>query len=190
MNEDERYRAEKMESGARFQDHVVERLCRRRGLLIAQFTSRDYQYTKGESLTGVEIKFDDKYAQTGNLWIEVGEKAMPRAGDYAPAGILRGDNTWLYVIGNYQTLFAFAKRNLVLLHESNRFQTRENDRRTSIGFLLPDASARRWAAFIDESDDRPAAIKTAPVTPLPETTSTTIPGHEPGEMVHADEIRW
>lgn len=178
MTDDERYRHEKMESGARFQDHVVERLLRRRDIVIMLFSSRENQYRKGESLNGVEIKHDEKYRSTGNLWIEVGEKAMPRAGDFMPSGILRPDNTWLYVIGDYQTLFLFAKRTLVQIWESGKFRVIENDRKTSQGFLLPDATARKWAALIEESDLKPVAPAVA------------VPSADPVGPLTAGDIRW
>lgn len=176
MTEDERYRSEKIASGTRFQDHVVDQLFRRRGLVIMQFASKEYQIRIGESLNGIEIKNDEKYAVTGNLWIEVGEKALPRNGEFAPSGILRDDNAWLYVIGDYKILFAFAKRNLVLLYESKRYRVVENDRKTSIGFLLPAADARRWAAFVEilVPNDKP---------PEPAPSDS-------GSPVTADEINW
>lgn len=184
MTDDERYRNDKMDSGQRFQDHVVDLLFRRRGLVISQFVSREYQIRLGESLQGVEIKHDEKYSLTGNLWIEVGEKALPRAGEYAPSGVLRDDNTWLYVIGDYQTVFAFAKQNLILLYESKRYSLRENDRKTSVGFLFPRVDAERWAAFIERAE--PSTTSTA-VTASPAPVS---PSSKSGEMLKASEIRW
>ena len=149
-----------MASGTVYQDFIVDLMFKRRALVIMQFASREYQFERGESLSGVEIKNDEKFHQTGNLWIEVGEKAAPRDGDYAPAGILREDNSWLYIIGDYQTVFVFGKRNLVLLYESKRYQIRENDRKTSQGFLLPRVDANRWALFVEHPN---AAITAAEI---------------------------
>lgn len=142
------YRANKIESAVLFQDFTVDVLLQTLGLAVVQYASRLYQLQVGESRTGVEIKHDEKYATTGNLWIEMAEKAVPRPGPYAPSGINRGDNTWLYVIGNYDIIFGFPKRFLQALAESGRYAKRENRTKTSEGFLLPDVDARRYAVFI------------------------------------------
>jgi hypothetical protein len=146
QNEYEKYRQAKTEDGLRYQDFVVDLLCREMGFAVIQYVSRPYQYAVGESRTGVEIKLDEKYVTTRNLWIEVGEKARPRPGDYSPSGIDRPDNTWLYVIGDYSTVYAFPTRLLRAVRP--RYQVIPNNRRTSIGFLLPEAHARKYAAFI------------------------------------------
>jgi len=147
MSYDE-YRATKIESGLLYQDFVVDVLFQTIGLVIVQYTSRAYQIAVGESRTGVEIKHDEKYATTGNLWIEVAEKARPRPGDYADAGINRGDNSWLYVIGDYDRVFIFGKRILVALSQSGRYKLRENRTKTSIGYLLPGCDAEKYALYI------------------------------------------
>lgn len=144
----EQYRANKIETGLIYQDFVVDVLFQTIGLVVVQYTSKTYQFAVGESRTGVEIKHDEKFATTGNLWIEVAEKARPRAGDYVPSGIKRADNTWLYVIGNYDTIFAFPKQHLLALEASGRYPIIENNTRTSQGFLLRDAEARASAAFV------------------------------------------
>lgn len=142
------YRATKIESGLLYQDFVVDVLHQTVGISVNQYASRFYQTQIGESRTGIEIKHDEKYSCTGNLWIELAEKAVPRPGVYASSGIKRDDNSWLYVIGNYDIIFAFPKVYLLALSESGRYQQRENRTKTSVGFLLPDAHARKYAAFI------------------------------------------
>ena len=142
------YRANKIESGLLYQDFICDLLLQTIGLPVIQYASRVYQAQIGESRTGVEIKHDEKYAQTGNLWIEVAEKARPRPGDYAQSGIQRNDNTWLYVIGNYDVVFLFAKRILCALAQSGKYPLRENGTKTSQGYLLPDAHAQRFAACV------------------------------------------
>lgn len=144
----EAYRQNKIESGQVYQDFICDLLLQTIGLPVVQYASRLYQTQIGESRTGVEIKHDEKYAKTGNLWIEVAEKARPRAGDYAESGIRRGDNSWLYVIGNYDIVFIFAKTILCALADSGRYPIRENGTATSRGFLLPDPHAKRYAACV------------------------------------------
>lgn len=140
------YRANKIESGLLYQDFVVDSLLQTLGLAVTQYSSKFYQIQVGESRQGVEIKHDELYASTGNLWIEMAEKAQPRAGDYAPAGIHRHDNAWLYVIGNYNVIFGFAI--VVLRAVARRYPVRINKTETSRGFLLPDGDARKYASFI------------------------------------------
>ena len=81
MNPYDAYRANKIESGLLFQDFVVDVLLQTLGFAVVTNSSRAYQHTVGESRTGVEIKHDERFADTGNLWIEVAEKARPRPGD-------------------------------------------------------------------------------------------------------------
>lgn len=147
MSYDE-YRKAKIESGLLYQDFVIDALSSLLGLHVQQYASRTYQLTVGETRQGVEIKHDEKYASTGNLWIEMAEKARPRAGDYVPSGIHRNDNAWLYVIGDYNTIFVFARTMLIELANSGRYRRIENRTRTSEGFLLPSAHAQRWAAMV------------------------------------------
>lgn len=147
-NQYEQYRNNKIESGQLYQDFVVDCCWNLLGLAVVQYTSKVYQHNVGDSKTGVEIKHDEKYASTGNLWIEVGEKARPRGGSYAPSGINRTDNTWLYVIGNYNVIFIFSKRLLAALASSGRYELRENGTKTSEGYLLPGSDAEKYAAQI------------------------------------------
>lgn len=142
------YRKTKLESGKLYQDFVVDAAWNLLGLAIVQYASEIYQRTVGESRTGAEIKHDEQFAKTGNLWIELAEKAYPRDGPYVPSGIYRTDNTWLYVIGDYDTIFIFAKTLLRALHQSGRWQVIENKTHTSEGFLLRAADAEKYAAMI------------------------------------------
>jgi len=144
----EQYRTANIESGRIYQDFVVDACWNLLGLAIVQYSSALYQHNVGESKTGAEIKHDEMFARTGNLWIEVEEKARPRPGPYASSGIYRGDNTWLYIIGNYDHVFIFQKTLLKLLHQSGRWRVIENNTKTSCGFLLPEKDATTLAAAV------------------------------------------
>ena len=144
----ERYRTNKIESGKLFQDFVVDSCWNLLGLAIVQYSSQVYQQTIGESKTGAEIKHDEQFAKTGNLWIEIAEKARPRPGAHVASGIYRSDNTWLYIIGNYDTIFIFQKTLLQILHRSGKWRILENNTQTSRGFLLTEKDAQRFAAAI------------------------------------------
>jgi hypothetical protein len=142
----QQYYKAKFEGALLYQDFVVDISLQVLGFAIMQYSSRAYQNTVGESRTGVEIKHDEKFARTGNLWIETAEKAMPRAGDYVPAGIYRTDNSWIYVIGDYNTIFYFAKNVLRIL--AGKYRIMPNKTATSLGFLLPERDAEKYAATV------------------------------------------
>jgi len=144
----EKYRAVKIENGKVYQDFVVDACWNLLGLAIVQYSSVLYQQTVGESKTGAEIKHDEQFARTGNLWIEVEEKARPRPGPYVPSGIYRSDNTWLYIIGNYDHVFIFQKTLLQALYQSGKWRIIENNTKTSRGFLLSEQEANKWSAAI------------------------------------------
>lgn len=142
------YRETQIRSGALYQDFVMEMCAIHANFILQIYGSREFQWNIGESRQGVEIKFDDRFASTGNLWIEISEKAQPRAGAYAPSGIYRGDNTWLYIIGNYDTIFVFPKNILQMLYASGRYRILENNTKTSQGYLLSSADAEKYSCLI------------------------------------------
>lgn len=133
-----------------YQDFVVDVLMNVLGLAVVQYASREYQYTVGETRQGIEIKHDWNYAKTGNLYIETGEKAKPRPGPFVPSGIRRNDNSWLYVIGDYDTVFGYSISILRLLQESGKYPEFIIDKGTSMGFLLKGSrnEPEKYASFI------------------------------------------
>jgi len=58
---------------------------------------------------------------------------------YCPAGIFRGDNSWLWVIGDINSVYLVKKDVLVDGYYAERWPIIENSYATSIGFLLPEA---------------------------------------------------
>lgn len=141
-NHYEEYRATKLRTGAEFQDFIMERL-HLIGTVLQPLCSRTGQL-KGENLFGLEIKHDEKMHLTGNVCIEVAEKARPRDGDYAPSGIFRSDNTWLYGIGDHSVFFIFPKSTLRNLYAKRTVHgLREYNIPTSKGFLIPFSLADR-----------------------------------------------
>ena len=113
-------REECYEKGEQYQAFIQEEL-RHHGIIIYNYTTKEEQYNIGENKFGLEIKFDDKvftYDKKGRLYIETHEKAYIRDGEYAPSGILRRDNTWLYGVGNYNFFYIFSKPYLRRLYRS------------------------------------------------------------------------
>lgn len=146
------YRKTQIEDGLRFQDFVVD-IAWQAGLVIAQYASRTYQLKVGESRNGIEIKYDKKRKDTGNLCIETAEKAEPRPGPYFPSGIMREDH-WIYTIGDYDIIYFFPTKFLRALNELKnghgqyKYRRYENRTKTSVGFLLPETDGERYAALI------------------------------------------
>jgi len=142
-----KYYKEKFEQGKEYQDFVIDILIQELGLPLAIYNSKKYQWKHGENKQGVEIKFDDKYKTTGNLYIELSEKADENNLNYIDSGIMRDDNTWLYLIGNYEIIYIFTKKMLKGLYSSGKF-LREVEIPTSRGYLLEKSNAEKYAAKI------------------------------------------
>lgn len=129
----------KLEKGLKFQDYVVEKLYDI-GLPIISYSSKKYQVMVGENKCGFEIKFDDCMKNTGNIYIEIAEKSNANNLNYVDSGIFRTDNTWLYIIGDYNKLFIFDKRLLKRVFNNKyykNFNGRYVETATSKGFLIP-----------------------------------------------------
>jgi len=144
MKDYSEYRRKMTAEGKEYQDFVSLECCKR-GMPIIMFQSQKYQYANGENTNGYEIKFDGRYKETKNLYIEIAEKSHPNNPKFAPSGIFRKDNTWLYLIGDYAKLFIFTRKKLVEL-AANGYEMKETP--TSQGFLLSNTDAEKYAAKI------------------------------------------
>ena len=108
---------EKLAVGTVYQDHVQRNLWLH-GLVIQTYASKQFQFQFGETIGGLEIKYDRRYRDTGNLYIEVAEKSNAANANYVPSGIYRSDNAWLYGIGNEAQFWIFSKAHLRRYYES------------------------------------------------------------------------
>lgn len=130
------YYEEKLSQGLEFQDFVIDNI----DIPIILYASKKYQDNKGESRCGIEIKHDMLFRKTGNLYIETAEKSNADNINFVPSGIYRKDNTWLWIIGDYETVYFLAKEQLKTLDKNvidgkDVFIHKIKD--TSKGFLLP-----------------------------------------------------
>lgn len=141
------YYMAQLEEARKYQDFVKHELYKR-GIPIVFNDSTHYQYDEGENILGIEIKNDKMFRDTGNLYIEVEEKADANNKNYVKSGILRNDNSWLYLIGDYLTVYIFAVNLLVGLYETKKYKNVEKP--TSRGFLLPLGDANKYAARVIE----------------------------------------
>lgn len=100
------------QDGMEFQDFVCSVLAQS-GIILQNLASKRWQYEVGENLQGFEIKLDNRCTETGRLSIEVAEKTRAENIAWVPSGIMRNDNSWLYIQGNENVLFIFQKSLLV-----------------------------------------------------------------------------
>lgn len=133
---DERYKND-LVRGMAYQDFIAG-LLYKHGLPIVNFSTKKYQLEIGENINGFEIKYDEKYEKTGNLFIEFSERPTVKQ-EFGQGGIFRNDNTWLYIIGNYKTVFIFGLKHLRVLYRSKKY--REVEIPTARGYLLPSNDA-------------------------------------------------
>lgn len=141
--------ADSLEVGHEFQDFVCTELSKC-GIILQNLSSRRYQFDIGENLQGFEIKLDSPCTRTGRLSIEIAEKVSGQSRVWAPSGINRGDNCWLYVQGNYERLFIFQTKLLRLLQKRASYVLDEwpRDNPTVRKFYLPLADAEKYAARV------------------------------------------
>lgn len=143
-------RAETFECGLEFQDFVCMTLARE-SIILQNLGSKLYQIQTGENLQGFEVKLDERCTDTGRLSIEVAEKSRRDVPRWTPSGIMRDDNTWLYIQGNYHVLYVFARNWLVrYLNEKRPEVTDFNG--TLRRFFLPLSVAETMAARVIRVD--------------------------------------
>ncbi len=133
----------KLKKGCEYQDFVSDILYKN-GLPIRNYTSQKYQLS-GENKAGIEIKFDGKMAITKNIYIETAEKSNKNNAVYVKSGIYRNDNSWLYLIGDYSTIYFFSKKQLVVTDQENKYKKITTE--TSKGFLIPIFNADKFLAI-------------------------------------------
>jgi hypothetical protein len=136
------YYKEMMQKGFEFQDFIADKLIESLGISLTSYSSKQHQEKKGENRQGFEIKFDDRYKTTGNIYIETAEKSNEKNLNFVSSGIYRSDNTWLYLIGNYEEVFIFSKKHLLLIHKSDKYRNVET--KTSKGFLIPQEVCEKY----------------------------------------------
>lgn len=107
--------------GLEFQDFVMETMGKR-GVHLQFYSSRKYQFGKGENLQGWEVKLDSGILKYSRLSIEIAEKTRSTNLNWINSGIYRIDNTWLYIQGNYECFYIFFKDQLIRLHKSGKYE--------------------------------------------------------------------
>ena len=119
-------------------------------LPLSHFVSKEGQYKRGENRQGFEIKNDQRYSQTGNLYIST--KRVYNVAEY-PSGIYRTTKTKqrFYVIGDENKFWVIATRHLRQYYEKytpNLIKGFTYNDGTEYGYLLPVNKADEMATEI------------------------------------------
>tara|TARA_B100000519_G_scaffold24189_1_gene17104 strand:+ start:1530 stop:1982 length:453 start_codon:yes stop_codon:yes gene_type:complete len=134
MTEKEYYNY-KLQEGKKYELFIKEQLYKQKNFNLNLFKSKLDQYNIGESLEGIEIKFDNRMKYTENVYIEFEEKTNSNNENWINSGILRNDNTHSWIIGNYNKAYIFWKIALQQIFKNKKY-LKEVETKTSKGFLL------------------------------------------------------
>lgn len=137
--------SDSLEKGLAFQDFVCVQLAKRH-IVLQNIGSKKYQLEVGENLQGFEIKLDRRCTDTKRLSIEVYEKTSRDVLFWTPSGILRDDNSIVYIQGNYDCFWVFMKNWLVRYFEQKSPPVEEFNG-TIRRFFLPVGEADIGAGF-------------------------------------------
>lgn len=108
------YYKEKYVQGKSYEDFIYNWLEKNKGLKITPSIYNSEHYNIGENKIGIEIKYDMKMKETGNIYIETSEKTSN--GLWIPSGIF-AKNPIILIIGDYETIYilnAHFLRNYIL----------------------------------------------------------------------------
>ena len=133
----------KQEKGLQFESYIMDYFAKHKNISLSHYTTYQEQIDLGENRQGIEIKNDQRFQDTKNLFISVER-------DYSyvkyPSGIYK-NQSWLYVIGNQDVFYIFATKHLKQYYEHNKpqlfdgFKSIKNG--IEKGFLLSKKQAER-----------------------------------------------
>jgi len=125
---------ERLLQGKEYENFVRKVLKEKMNLSVDVYKNIQDQYNIGESEQGFEIKYDKRYKETNNIYIEVAAKTNKNNLNFIDSGIYRNDNSWILLIGNFDVIYFFGINTLRLLYETDRFKKVNTE--TSKAFLL------------------------------------------------------
>lgn len=142
-------RVDSLSDGERYQEFVADHVRREFGIALTMYDCQSCQYRHGENPQGFEIKLDKRCTETGRLSIEVAEKTNGDLPDWTTSGIYRDDNSWMYVQGNYDVIWGFAKKILKELDDKlgNTYEESPMSKPTVRKFYITEKTADRWCAW-------------------------------------------
>ncbi|MFW6025893.1 MAG: hypothetical protein ACOCRX_06075, partial [Candidatus Woesearchaeota archaeon] len=142
----DKYFEEMLQKAHEYQEHIKE-IFSEKGVELLFYQTKKGQYETGETVQGIEIKYDMKYEKTNNLYIEYEERCNKDIKTWTKSGILKDDNTNFFLIGNLDTFWIFKKDKLIQIYNKAKngekicegFRFVKID--TSRGFIFPDRFA-------------------------------------------------
>lgn len=133
----------KQKKGFEFESYVMDWFCKQKNINLSHYTLLKEQIEKGENRQGIEIKNDQRFTETGNLFISVAREYTYTTYE---SGIYK-NQSWLYVIGNEDEFYIFAVKHLKQYYEHNKpklFNGFKSDKNgIDKGFLLSKKQADR-----------------------------------------------
>jgi hypothetical protein len=132
----------------KFEEHVYDYFNDVWNISLSHYVSKEAQYKRGENRQGIEIKNDQMYNDTGNLYISI--KRVYQHTEY-PSGIYRKTKTKqrFYVIGDENKFWVISTKHLQEYHkmqsprETSGFKTSSGG--IEYGYLLPIKTAELMA---------------------------------------------
>lgn len=127
---------QKFKNGITFESHITDWFQKEKGIVLSTYHA-DKEQRKGENRQGIEIKNDQCFKDTGNLFISV--KRQYGSLDLK-WGVFKEDNSWLYVIGDKTKHWIFLRKTLqryYTLKKPELKQTNIEKGGVEYGFLLP-----------------------------------------------------
>jgi hypothetical protein len=123
--------------GMEFEEYITDVFYTKFNIILHRYITKADQL-KGENEEGCEIKNDRYFRTSGNLFIEIQE--LTKNNDWINSGILRNDNSVLYIIGDRTGVYIFEKKELYKMYINNltekNYLTVHNTTDTAIGILL------------------------------------------------------
>ena len=129
------YYADQLAIGLEYEKFVKDILIKEIGIELNPYMGMKQQLLFGENRQGMEIKFNSKMTEYKSIYFEVEERSRVDR-PYNDSGILRKDNSWLYICGNYSLIYIFGKKHLQKIKDSGLFVIKEIARKTSKGFTM------------------------------------------------------
>ena len=136
-----------MQVSNNYVDWVSRQLAIRQGIIITPYMGFHNQQ-QGETLQGIEIKYDKKMKIYNNIYIETHEKTNKNNKNWIESGILKTDNSIMWIIGDYSRFFLISKKQLLNIYKNiktdiekkgvkSKYLINIKETATSRGYIIP-----------------------------------------------------
>ena len=136
MKKNSKHHDIKREQSERYQDFAKRLWLHTKKEELEFYETQEEQYTIGESVQGVEVKYDIRSYKTGNLYIE-DSRVKIQGYSFSSFWYLSKDNTVTWLIGTYHYAYIIPKSLLIAYHKKMQPKEFVISLGTSRGFLIP-----------------------------------------------------